>query len=129
MARFRKGTTDHDNSGKMGGSLKAGTRFVPGTTDHDSDGRMGGSLKGDDTMAKKSATKAGKTLLEKGVVKTADIKTTPADETPEAKATKPAKSTAAAKQFAKADAAGEPKRDKDEVAAEELRAGLAMRGY
>lgn len=33
-------------------------RFRKGTTDHDSDGRMGGSLKGDNTMAKSAATKA-----------------------------------------------------------------------
>jgi hypothetical protein len=33
-------------------------RFQKGTTDHDSDGRMGGSLKGDVTMTKAPTPKA-----------------------------------------------------------------------
>lgn len=57
------------------------------------------------------------------------VKTTASDETPEAQPTKAAKTAAAEAQFAKADAAGAPKRDPDEVAAEEVRVGLAARGY
>lgn len=33
-------------------------RFSKGTTDHDNDGRMGGSMKGDATMAKAKKAKA-----------------------------------------------------------------------
>lgn len=65
MARFRKGTTDHDGDGKKGGSLKSGSRFVKGSNDPDNDGRKGGSLpKGDGDMVKvKGATKAEKKVV------------------------------------------------------------------
>lgn len=50
------------------------------------------------------------------------VATVQADDTPETKATTTAKRAAAKEQFAKADAAGAP-------SAEEVRVGLAARGY
>lgn len=105
MTRFRQGTTDHDNDGKRGGSLRAGSRFVKGTNDHDGDGRKGGSLpKGDIAMVKmKGATPAEKKVV--ASAKKAAKRITRSDETAEAKKTVPAKKAAAEDQFARADAA------------------------
>lgn len=86
MARFRKGTNDHDGDGAKGGSLKAGSRFVKGTTDHDNDGNRGGSLPKGDDMAKetkkapvKKAVAARKAAVEEQFAE-ADAKADPAVE-------------------------------------------------
>lgn len=130
MARFRKGTTDHDGDGKRGGSLKAGSRFVKGTNDPDNDGRKGGSLPKGDGMknraqgSSKPRAKAAATPSTPERQSSAAKKavTTPGDEVPEAKATLPERKAAAEKLFAEADAAAAAE-------AEDNRLRLAVRGF
>lgn len=116
MARFRKGTTDHDGDGKRGGSLKAGSRFVKGTNDPDNDGHRGGSLPKGDDMAK--GTKRKETVRKESP-KAKTAATTPGDKAPEAQPTLEERKEAAAEQFATA----------DETAAADARLRLAVRGF
>lgn len=80
------------------------------------------------TPADKAQIKAAR-AVNKAEAKRKPSKLVQADETPETKATKPAKQAAAAKQFAKADAAASPARSKEDIEAEHIRVGLAVRGY
>lgn len=124
-------------------------RFRKGTTDHDSDGKMGGSLKGDDTMAKtpakstKRTTAARKTATkprvseEKAAIEaeriaratTSDPRTggvqIVSDEKPTAAEVRRARKEAVEAQFAAADAKGAPSADE----LEEVRVQQQVRGF
>lgn len=65
----------------------------------------------------------GATAADKAAIRAAKA-TVQAEDTPETKATLPEKKAAATRQFAKADKAAGPK-----LTAEEVRVGLAARGY
>lgn len=79
-------------------------RFRKGTMDHDNDGRKGGSMKGDD-MAKKRKANTDPVEEAAKVPEPKKAVTTPGDEAPEAKATLPERKAAAEELFAKADEA------------------------
>jgi hypothetical protein len=117
MARFRKGTTDHDGDGRKGGSLRAGSRFVKGTTDPDNDGNRGGSLPKGDDMAKAATRKTAAKATALKRTRTAAM--TSGDKAPEAQPKLAERKEAAAEQFATADA----------TAAAEARLRLAVRGF
>lgn len=99
------------------------TRFRKGTTDHDSDGKMGGSLKETD-MAKKPTTKAAKAEAVKAAQNAAATAMDPQTGMDTVKAEKPTKA-AIERQFKEADAKGDP----EQAARDEAMLGLQIRGY
>jgi hypothetical protein len=102
-------------------------RFSKGTTDHDDNGRMGGSRKGDSDMVKvkgatgdeKKVVNAAKKAARKPAEAKPDTQSGMTGSEPEAVEDASAEVEA---QFAEADRIGDPRYD-------EIAAGLAVRGY